>query len=374
MDQFNHTLGRNNYASVGQAYNHKLYESANAHLYNPNEKVKESIYDHNLYGDPSVKTKIDALLLIDSSDRDHTKYPDPDKYKIKLKNVYKDVTSIELISADFPQSSYTVNEYNNTIRYQQTTAQVNEGTYSEITIPVGNWPVYHPTDTDICELIVAAFQANDACFLEYGQPDIVVYSVTVNEYTQTFEISKTVSVPSAGLNKFRIFNLLFNDGQELKFNDSDPSGKYDEFQAKYPPFSMAPLLGFSRKNLTAERQNSGDTTPMVWTSDQAYNLRMDKYIVLNIRGWERINSPCEAVDGAFAVINLDPTSYKFKFTKKFSGFDNEAYIKFFNPRMGTLSELDITVTDREGRPFLFNGGDHVLQFQISTSTAQEKIQ
>ena len=175
MDQFNHTLGRNNYASVGQAYNHKLYESANAHLYNPNEKVKESIYDHNIYGDPSVKTKIDVLLLIDSSDRDHTKYPDPDKYKIKLKNVYKDVTSIELISADFPQSSYTVNEYNNTIRYQQTTTQVHDGTYSEITIPVGNWPVYHPTDTDICELIVAAFQANDACFLEYGQPDIVVY-------------------------------------------------------------------------------------------------------------------------------------------------------------------------------------------------------
>ena len=372
MDQFSHTLGRNNYASVAQAYKHNLYESANAHLYNPNEPVKESIYDHNLRGDPSVKSKIDAFLLIDSADRDHKKYPDPDKYKIRLKNPYKDVTSIELISADFPQSSYTVNEYNNTIRYQQTRTQVNNQTYSEITIPVGNWPVYHPTDTDICELIYDALVEADAYRNLNSLPTSfteITYTVTVNEYTQSFKIEKIVHTAP---DEYRVFNLLFNDGQELKYNDSDPVGTYDETQAKYPPFSMANLLGFSRANFTASAP-TGLAEPMSHTSDQSYNLRMDKYIVINIRGWERINSPNDAVDGAFAVVNLDPTSYKFKFTKKFSGFDNEAYIKFFNPRMGTLSDIDITITDREGRPFLFNGGDHVLQFQVSTSTAQEKI-
>ena len=373
MDQFSHTLGRNNYASVTQAYQHKLYENANAHLYNPNEPVKESIYDHNLYGNPSVKSKIDAFLLIDSADRDHNKYPDPDKYKIRLKNPYKDVTSIELISADFPQSSYIVNEYNNTIRYQQTTTEVAAGTYSEITIPVGNWPVYHATDTDICELIVDALNANDADFLSTGDLNHIVYTASVNEYTQTFEITKTVTNPNADHDTYRVFNLLFNDGQELKYNDSDPAGTFDETQAKYPPFSMASLLGFSRTNFSSPALPSGSTATITRTSDQSYNLRMDKYLVINIRGWERINSPNDAVDGAFAVVNLDPTSYKFKFTKKFSGFDNEAYIKFFNPRMGTLSDIDITITDREGRPFLFNGGDHVLQFQVSTSTAQEKI-
>jgi hypothetical protein len=373
MDQFSHTLGRNNYASVSQAYKHNLYESANAHLYNPNEPVKESIYDHNLLGDPSVKSKIDAFLLIDSTDRDHNKYPDPDKYKIRLKNPYKDVTSIELISADFPQSSYTVNEYNNTIRYQQTTTEVAAGTYSEITIPVGNWPVYHATDTDICELIVDALEANDADFIATGNSSHITYTATVNEYTQTFEITKTVTNAGPGHDQYRVFNLLFNDGQELKYNDSDPVGTFDETQSKYPPFSMASLLGFSRTNFSSPALPSGSTATITRTSDQAYNLRMDKYLVINIRGWDRINSPNDAVDGAFAVVNLDPTSYKFKFTKKFSGFDNEAYIKFFNPRMGTLSDIDITITDREGRPFLFNGGDHVLQFQVSTSTAQEKI-
>lgn len=372
MDQFSHTLGRNNYASVAQAYQHKLYENANAHLYNPNEPVKNSIYDHNLYGDPSVKTKIDAFLLIDSADRDHKKYPDPDKYKIKLKNPYKDVTSVELINADFPQSSYIINEYNNTIRYQQTAHQAASGEYDEITIPVGNWPVYHATDTDICDLIVTAFRENDRSINPAG----VTYTVLVNEYTQTFDISKTVTVENQDMDEFRVFNLLFNDGEELKYNDNESNGIYDEKQAKYPPFSMAPLLGFSRKNFIATPTplvSPNHVSPILYTSDQSYNLRMDKYLVINIRGFERINSPNDAVDGSFAVINLDPTSYKFRFTKKFSGFDNEAYIKFFNPRMGNLSELDITITDREGRPFLFNGGDHVLQFQISTSTAQEKI-
>ena len=49
------------------------------------------------------------------------------------------------------------------------------------------------------------------------------------------------------------------------------------------------------------------------------------------------------------------------------------FIKYFNPRLTTLDDLDITITDREGRPFLFNGGNHYLQFKISSSTAQSKI-
>ena len=356
-------FGRNNYAQVSNAYDHRLYNGAT--MFNPEVELKGSIYDHVYEGSPNnVDDKIDTVLVIDSNDRDHKKYPDPDKYKIKLRKSIKDVTSVELVNAKFPVSSFIINEYNNLLRYQQTENEVLNNTYSEISIPVGNWPIYDTVQTDICDLIKTALEDND---LSSGQCS---YSVTVNENTQTFRVSK--SVLSSGSDAFRHFNLIFNDGEELKYNDNTIGGKYDETQPKYPDFSIAQLLGFSRSNFITNVP-SGSTDAMVHTSDQCYELYTDKYIVLNIRGFERLNSPNDAIDGSFAIIPVNERGSKSKYSKEFNGCDNEEYIKFFNPRLRTLDELDISITDREGRPFLFNGGNHYLQFKISSSTAQSKI-
>jgi|UniRef100_A0A6C0J527 hypothetical protein len=367
-------FGRNHFTNVDQAYTHQLYKSANAHLYDPQNPVSESIYDHTFKGSSKVSSKIDSLLVIDSSDRNTSKYPDTSTYKIPLKNPYKDITSIELINADFPSTSYTINDYNNVIRYQQTVTQRNSippsSSYSEITLSPGNWPVFHSTDTDICDIIVDQLVQNDSA-IQSGLTDIE-YTVTANEYTQQFNITKKVTnTTNADYDEYRVFNLLFNDGETLKYNDHQ-NNIYDESQLKYPPYSIAPIIGYMPHNSLRDAPSLSNQE-MTHVSDMAYNLHYDRYLVLKIRGLERVNSPTDAVDGAFAIINLDPSTYKFKFTKRFAGFDNEAYVKFFNPRLPSLNELDIQITDREGRPFLFNGGNHVLQFQISTSTAQEKL-
>lgn len=356
-------FGRNNYAQVSNAYDHRLYNGNS--VYNPNEQLKGSIYDYVYNGSPdNVDDKIDTVLVIDSSDRDHKKYPDPDKYKIKFRKPVKDITSIELVNAKFPVSTFIINEYNNLLRYQQTQTQVTNNTYTEISIPVGNWPVYDAVETDICDLIKTALDDND---LSSGQCS---YNVTVNESIQMFTISKTVS--AIGPDEYRHFNLLFNDGEELKYNDPDIQGHYDETQPKYPNFSIAQLLGFSRTNFI-ESVPSGSTDAMDHSSDQCFDLYLDKYLVLNIRGCERLNSPNDAIDGSFAIIPVNENASKFSYSKSFSGCDNEQFIKYFNPRLNSLDEMDITITDREGRPFLFNGGNHYLQFKISSSTAQSKI-
>ena len=77
----------------------------------------------------------------------------------------------------------------------------------------------------------------NADYIATGISTHVTYTATVNEYTQAFEITKTVTNAAGGHDQYRVFNLLFTDGQELKFNDSDPAGTFDETQAKYPAFS-----------------------------------------------------------------------------------------------------------------------------------------
>lgn len=346
--------GFNNYSELKNAYNSNMFTGNQ--LYDPTKKINHTLYDNTFIGSPLVTTKIDKYLLIDSSDRDHKKYPDPDKYKIRLRSSLRDITSIELTKARLPLSSFTINEYNNTLRYQQTLTQVNGGTYSEITIPVGNW-----TTTEICNHLITSFGNAD---LSLGNS---TYSVTVNDSTQAFIISKTVPNPATS-DEYRHFNLIFNDGEELVYNDPDPAGNYDETQPKYPPFSIAQFLGFSRKNFI-ESVPSSSTDSMDHISDQCYDLNPNKYVVLHIRNIERLSSPTDAVDGAFAVISTGDEFQQHRFIK----YDNEEHIKYFNPRLGKLDELDITFTDREGRPFLFNGGNHVLEFKIRTSTAQEVL-
>ena len=52
------------------------------------------------------------IYMVDSRDRDMNKYPDPANYKIELNDEYKDIQEIELISAQLPSVSYTINSNN----------------------------------------------------------------------------------------------------------------------------------------------------------------------------------------------------------------------------------------------------------------------
>ena len=52
---------------------------------------------------------IPQTFTIDSRDRDTTKYPNSSTYQIRIPT-FKDVTSVELASAEIPLTGYVVNE------------------------------------------------------------------------------------------------------------------------------------------------------------------------------------------------------------------------------------------------------------------------
>lgn len=337
-----------------EAYNHKLY-NASARLNDPVTQVTSSIQDINMTGDPRSGNKISAVLVIDSLDRNYDKYPDSNRYRIKLTKPYKDITEIELLHADFPSTTYTTNAYNNTFRYQETQAQVDAGTYTEFSIDEGNWPVNDDGSyTSIRSLIEDELNNNSN-----GN----TYSVTVNENTLKYTITQ---VAGTG-----VFNILFNGGTE----PYGPQGTIQDINGNnvqsgdsrsvYTPNSLGPVLGFLRKNYTGA---------VSYTSENAYNIRRDKYLVLRILNWDRLDSTNDATQGSFAIISLDQNTFRYKFVKTFEGLNNEMYTKYFNPRLGVLNELDIEIVDSMGRPFLFNGGDHVLEFKITSTAHQNRIE
>ena len=61
-----------------------------------------------------------AIVAIGSRDRNIAIYSDPAKYVINLSQSYKQVTSIELVSADIPNTGYVVEETRNLLHFQET--------------------------------------------------------------------------------------------------------------------------------------------------------------------------------------------------------------------------------------------------------------
>ena len=113
-------------------------------------------------------------IVIDSRDRNHDIYQTTNEYEVDLNTVYKDIVSIELLSAEIPHSGYIINSSNNEIHFIETNAQVSGNTYYTATISQGNY-----TAAELATAIVT--QMNLA-----GQS---TYTVTVDTSSRKFKIS-----------------------------------------------------------------------------------------------------------------------------------------------------------------------------------------
>ena len=83
------------------------------------------------------KSRRTYILLLDSRDRNTTKFPNPAQYTLDLKTPYKDIIEVELLSAFVPKSEYTI------------TQDVNDTLY----IKMGNnAPVYNTSDNIIVDM------------------------------------------------------------------------------------------------------------------------------------------------------------------------------------------------------------------------------
>jgi hypothetical protein len=70
-----------------------------------------SIEDINYLKNNSIKQNY--TFLIDSTDRDRDKYPNPNKYVVDFTVPFKNVIGMEIIDASIPRTMYNIDVENN---------------------------------------------------------------------------------------------------------------------------------------------------------------------------------------------------------------------------------------------------------------------
>jgi hypothetical protein len=318
------------------------------------------VFNHVFKKLEKTEDLISFIFVVDSSHRDTNKYPNPNNYVINMPETIRNIVSIELLYAKFPCTTFYLNEYNNVLRYQQTKTQVSNDTYTEIVIPPGNWPLI-----ELENMLFNALNDNDT------SGGVSNYSVTLNEYNQTWTLSKTVSDPDSLYDEYRVFNLMFFGGNIVHHHSGN-----DETHPIYHKNSIGKFIGFSPSNFTTPF-TSGSTASIEYTSDIAYDPCFNDYIVLHVNkdlqgDFDIIHSNVNNLSGAFAVINLTSNTINSQYTKFNDSMHNDEYVKYFNPMLGSINKLHIELTNSHGNPYLFHGGEHVLHFRIMTRKNQTK--
>ncbi len=280
-----------------------------------------------------------AIVAISSEDRDMNKYPDIAEYSIDLSESYREITSIELVLADIPNTGYVVEDTRNLLHFQDTQEQIDNDSYYTIELPIGNYPIDADSGLSIrknIEDMMTAASSNGS-----------IYEVSINNYTNIITIEQTSGS--------QIFSLLF-EGRKENHDGGKKTTKYKER-------SIGPMLGFKQQNYTGD---------LVYSGLYSYNLTIDNYIVMFVNSYGRVDSNNSNIKDAFCIIPLDTTINNFSYAKNCDFIRNDRYIKVFSSVKPDLNKVKIRFTDPRGNLYNFNGHDHILMFEISSRTRNGK--
>jgi hypothetical protein len=257
-------------------------------------------------------------LVIDSRDRNIDDYPNNYNYQIDFDYIYKDILSVELVSANIPKSQYLITSTNNTIYFKD-----NGSAELTASIPIGNY-----TTTTLATALETAMN-----------------TVATNTFT--------VSVDTTLTNKFTItidvgtFELLFNGGSETYGLTT---------RIKYKNNSIGPIIGFQQSD------KSGANT---YTGDYQYDFNGPTYVLLNITDLENLYGiHNNSITNSFTKIPLDTNNSD---TYKFYKSQNDYISKIeFSPPIAKLTQFNIKFLNYNGTFYDFGGLEHTLYFRVTT--------
>ena len=254
-------------------------------------------------------------LVIDSRDRNTAAYPDNFNYQIDLDYIYKDIISIELVSANVPKTQYLINSSNNKIYFTD-----NGSAELTATIPVGNY-----TPSTLATAIGSAMT-----------------TVATNTFTATADETLT--------NKFTI---AVNTGT-YTIDFAGVSETYGTTtRIRYRENSIGPIIGFSQNDL------SGAIT---YTGDNQYDFNGPTYVLLHIDNWDNLfGVHNNSITKSYAKIVLDTDLNSYKFFKSQADYITK---KEFSPPLAKLAQMNIKFLNYDGTYYDFAGLEHCLYFKV----------
>jgi len=127
-------------------------------------------------------------VIIDSRDRNTDKYTEPNEYVLDLEREMYNIISLELISAEIPNSEYIINSDNNLLHFEES-----NGTSIISTIPIGNYTL---------ATLAAAIQT------QMNNDGGSTYTVTTNDFARITEVftENNSRITSTASDPFKLFD------------------------------------------------------------------------------------------------------------------------------------------------------------------------
>lgn len=249
--------------------------------------------------------------LIYSGDRDIQSFPSPNSYSFDLPEKVENVVDVCVRTGSFPNSEYTVSEYNDTFQVYID----NTDTMYDIFLPQG------------------------------------YYSFTT--LTEQVKNSLTEQVQADPENSHITFDLAA-DLERARFEISN--GDNEPFELWFLPDSeendVNILLGFEN-NL--EYRSEADATGETYfvNSPNRVNVSGNQLFRIKI---EEFESEFSSGTVAYVPVNVNPQDIVYYKN------DQQLSKRFVSPR--TIQNLHISVTNENDRPVLFNGIDHCFVLEL----------
>lgn len=258
-------------------------------------------------------------VLVDSRDRDTSRYPNPNSYRIQLPTALRNVSSARLVSAEIPGMFYvfTASRGNTSLRVSIS----NLFQEHVVSIPDGNYTAYTMADA-LQTALNSAFTGT-------------TFTVSLDQTTMRYTITNDDARP-----------LTIHCDQGSAGVSTDPF-----------VWGLGYFLGFEKTKIVGE---SGTVT-----APGILNLRPESYMLLRIRDLDTVYQTGTEKRRSFAKIPFAVSSFGINF------FDKLLTDNILNPVKERLEWLDIELVFFDDTPVEFVGqGEHsfTLEFFCNNST------
>lgn len=379
---------------------------------NPHIQQVKYDYDPVVIKPPSRNVThgtITRQIVIDSRDRDYLKYPDSNRYRVEITEEFRDVTSLELILAQIPNTFYNISVENN--KYY-----ISEGSdnIQIIEIPIGQYNnqqllnILNGSKGDLFEDLKNNYHfsrnennlkiriqsnnlySNDFVYnlnYEYNVEcspckiqsiDKSIGFLNTSYKSQLIDLSyinvsagNIVGLTKVSESDYKLYKLKASSSSaiDLDFRKIFEIGDYIILK-NATTFSCRIYEIKNDNTIVFELLSGGDPTILsgnifqnisILESPNVYQLENKPYVILKISEAKLLNS-INASNNAYNIIPLLNTANTI-----FNQANTPVHgvIKFFNPPLGKLFWLDIEFLNYDGSLFNFRGQENMLMFQIS---------
>jgi hypothetical protein len=354
-------------------------------------------------------------LVIDSSNRDKTKYPDPNNYKMEFSEDYRNVTSMELIYGSIPNDYFNINCANqskkilgNNIFY----IKLNDGILRNYEIYEGHYNIQYLIDTlngkygnlfDENKYLSFVYNNFNQKVMIYNTENFIYnlnYDIDCNHFNS---IDKVLGFKSVEYYS-NLIDLEFDNINMTYINDSENNEKYNfkksfilrNLTYNYDGKTYNNPTNFLKNNVYInitynDGVNNNSVVAQVFyvnnctlilsfcenPPDETLNnvllninyyyvtgsnsVNLENYLVLEIPEFHTLDSVNDNVEKSFMVFP------PFKLNEFVRGNSpvNEGNIKYFSPPKDRIQSMKIRFKDNNGSTINFNGKDHFLVFKVT---------